>query len=381
MHNVLSHNFSPRVRLGIALLILANIPLFIVCHTSTLVSIEYKVSLGNVTVADQTVDANIAKSIRETYNSGAVLISFLIAIFSVSVPYIKLLTLLYLWLRPVNVVYRKRILSFFNSINKWAMIDIFVYTFIMSLFTYLHEIGPGIYIQIQPLFRTALMLFPFGVLAVSTLSLIIHRLNIEDERVRDSAVLHIPGVRSIYKIGYAIAMTVSTLLLWQGVQTCVINFQVKTIAGVVTNQYSMIQSFVNGLNVMDNAQAHFILNITALFVWVLPLASRMLKGFAVYTGHWEKIIRLVNCYMCLEVMICALFVCSKEIGYFLQDMTKDVCDNCMNISFETESGIWYLVSAYLIDLASDMVYSWFLKSERKAQDEFEQELRSELIGA
>lgn len=63
------------------------------------------------------------------------LLWFLVVAFSVVWPYVKLLTMLYLWLRPLDEGRRGRILVFLDQVGKWSLADNFI---MMLLFVFFY---------------------------------------------------------------------------------------------------------------------------------------------------------------------------------------------------------------------------------------------------
>ena len=86
---------------------------------------EVDASVTNIGMNILNKSSSITQTIQELYQSGNILVAFLILFFSIMVPFLKgLLVLSCITMK--NIVRKKKIFDFIKSIGKWSQADVFV---------------------------------------------------------------------------------------------------------------------------------------------------------------------------------------------------------------------------------------------------------------
>lgn len=130
-------------RLGIPLLLIADIGLFICSNASVGASVFVYFHFSNHTISsDSLFSFTLANSVRDMWNAGVYPLSLIIAIFSGAWPYLKVLMMLFAWLIPIPVKPRERMLMALDALGKWSLIDTIILVFMMVAFRF-NLIIPG----------------------------------------------------------------------------------------------------------------------------------------------------------------------------------------------------------------------------------------------
>lgn len=126
------------LKLAIPFLIIGNIGLFIVSNVSIGASVFVYFHLGsNHTISSSSLFSfTLSNSVHDMWVAGVYPLSLVIAIFSGTWPYIKLLAMLAVWLFPIKSKLRENILIVLDMMGKWSLIDAFVLVFMMVAFRF-----------------------------------------------------------------------------------------------------------------------------------------------------------------------------------------------------------------------------------------------------
>jgi uncharacterized paraquat-inducible protein A len=84
---------------------------------------------------------SLGNSVRDMWNAGVYPLSILIAVFSGSWPYIKLVIMLICWVSKLSIKSREYLLMAIDMLGKWSLIDAFVMTLMMVAFQF--HVGTG----------------------------------------------------------------------------------------------------------------------------------------------------------------------------------------------------------------------------------------------
>ena len=140
--SLFSHPVTPPwLRYGVPLCIVSNVVMFATANfAANGVTVLLEISFaGDQSVAIPVVGFDLATSIDDMWNAGAVALAIIIALASGAWPYAKQVLLLFAWFAPPTVLSADRRGSFLETLdilNKWSLIDLFVLVLMMVSFSF-----------------------------------------------------------------------------------------------------------------------------------------------------------------------------------------------------------------------------------------------------
>jgi len=397
------------LRYGIVLLILFNIGTFVSSNTSVGANVFIVLSVNDTHIELPSVFSfSLVNSVRDMWNAKVYALSLLVAVFSGSWPYVKLLILLFCWLTPpakLPLSYRENLLMFVDKLGKWSLIDAYVLILMMVAFRF-HVTSPEVQSQIgvvdayvQPEF--AFYSFLFATMLSLTLGHVI--LGLHDKTVstnkkvehhdRDSLANHTFHTdNGTYTCtGFGKTMIVLMLLITGGLITAgsilySFAFEFKGATGYILEldnrnpktSYSMITlgNFIPDASQDPNSVGvrwiqltffTFVLGVplahitVLLFLWLVPLTTKTKKRVFVLT-------EVLNAWSALEVFVISIMAALLEIRQFAQFIVGDKCnlvnqilsqyfdnllngdDRCFDVIATLDKGCWILFAACVIYL-------------------------------
>jgi hypothetical protein len=122
----------------VPLLLMGNLALFLLGHWSIGGSARVYIQLaGEELVLDDIYDISIAQIAMNLWNTGARATSTIVVLFSLTWPYVELLSILVLWFMPPQILSMQRrgvILTRLHMLGKWCMANVFVLLVVMAAF-------------------------------------------------------------------------------------------------------------------------------------------------------------------------------------------------------------------------------------------------------
>lgn len=119
--------------------------------------LDYIQNTNNITNNDFTWQKNyttsifqftLASSIKDFWDSKAYILAILIVTLSGIWPYIKLLILLFVWIKPINQITREKIIKFIDRFGKLSFIDLFVTLYMILSFHFIIQKQVKLYIYL-----------------------------------------------------------------------------------------------------------------------------------------------------------------------------------------------------------------------------------------
>lgn len=180
------------VRLIVPVILCVNIALFVGGHIIVAASVSVDFSLLGVNLSlDDFASFSLVESLKDMWNAGVYSIAIFLGLLSGAWPYMKVLSLFYLWLVPpprLPLAKRGSRLATLDLLGKWSLIDVFVLLLFMVAFNVKIE-NPNL--EVLPLdFYTVTVrvkpiwgLYSFSLGAV--LSLLTNNVSIQDGRFKN----------------------------------------------------------------------------------------------------------------------------------------------------------------------------------------------------
>ena len=307
-------------------LLVINCILYIWSHTHTLVRVNYdaKVSLNNsfIPLSSSFIDFDIIHSITLTWNSGAYLISTIITVFSLVLPYIKLIIL---------YVYSERGNHLLTIINKFAFIDIMFIGYMLCIFNWdsSKPVISTIYIDIIPVCYNSLVTFTLAILMTNVISLYI----CEEAKPKTNNILQ------------KLLLGISLLLLIFGMQMPFFSVTINALdVKEITTQYTSF-SLITFLITSTNWGMIFIgyIFLVGLIIYIFYLIASLYGNENVHSHN----IRLFS-FETFSVMIFAGYVTLIETDNITKEIATSVCNSeCFASTTTVGDSVWLLLFSYI----------------------------------
>jgi len=398
------------LRYGVALLILFNIGTFVSSNTSVGANVYIILSVNETHVQLPSLFSfSLVNSVRDMWNAKVYALSLLVAIFSGSWPYMKLLIILFCWLTPpakLPTSYRENLLSFVDKLGKWSLIDAYVLILMMVAFR-LHIVSPEVQskigmvdVYVEPAIGFYSFLFATMLsLTLGHVALGLHEKSLKVSKkpevdTRDSLANHTfhteKGTYTCTFFGKTVIVLLLLVTAGQITAGSILSsfaFEFKGATGYlleIDNQnpktyYSAISlgnfipfASINpsspGVRWIQGTFFTFVLAVplahisALLFLWLTPLTTKTKKRVFVLT-------EVLNAWSALEVFVVSIIAALLEIRQFAQFIVGDKCDmvnvilkeyfinllsgddRCFDVVATLDKGCWILFAAcgiYLI---------------------------------
>jgi Paraquat-inducible protein A len=354
------------------LLLLFNIGLFLSSNLSVGASVYVVLASGGVqTQLPSLFSFTLANSVVDMWRAHVYPLAILIALFSGTWPYLKLVLMLLSWLAPtwmLPVKRRERLLMALDALGKWSLIDAYVLVMMLVAFRLTIaaddldftvdvwvDVNYGFYSFLAATMMSLLLTHvtlavhrraeepPFpSFVGIEREALADHRYDLSDDREGAPRALNCTLFGKTFVVSFLIA-TVALVAVGSWVESFAFEFRglVGAALGIVpgqgaTTDYSVV-SLGNMLptTTLDEPngggirwlQATFftftlavplVHLVSLLLLWVLPLSHR--------TQHRAfVIVEILNAWSALEVFIVSLIAALLEIQQFAQFIIGDKC--------------------------------------------------------
>ena len=169
------------VRVLVPIVLVLNICLFIVAHTTISIVIGVAVDFaGDEFMIDRVFEFNFADGVRNTYKNGGYEMAIMLLIFAGIWPYFKCLLSLFLWFAPPQLVpaeSRGRMLLWIDAMNKLTVRDIFKFLVIIAVI-FIYVGGPFVFTEARDdLYSVKLIAVPGPAIYCGITAMIISRVS------------------------------------------------------------------------------------------------------------------------------------------------------------------------------------------------------------
>ncbi|KAH3761596.1 Paraquat-inducible protein A [Pelomyxa schiedti] len=368
------------LRIGVPALLLFNIVLFISSNTSGVASvfIAFTTGGGRFISFDPLIVFTLGESVHDMWVAGVWPLALLLALFSGTWPFVKLVSALLLWITPCKILSvrnREKCLMVLDALGKWSFLDsyfmlLMMVAFQMTIIFPVHD--PALYsfdtpfmieTYVEPFYGFPSFLIATVLsLCLSHLILALHRYCEDQALTRTeeapnyicalfSAASPKAGIATkvLLIIGMELLLLTSVAFLLLGISVHSFSFEFAGAAGwlldeigIPTSQNYSIMSLAlslpdSSLNPNDFSvrllQCVFLTSsvmlpilhmLTLAVMWVVPMRAKMHTAFYIFC-------EVLNAWGGIEVFVLALFASLLEVGQFVAFIVGGHCDTINQI--------------------------------------------------
>lgn len=326
---------------------------FLWTHLSMLLGFEYGLSLQGKTLASGRVDLNVTYSIREAYHSGAQGLSILIAVASVAMPYVKVLVLLATALLPS---WRKltALATGFDVVNRFALLDVYVYCIIVYMFTLVQPLPGGLMITLQPVVYAPMLVFVGLVVLTSVVG---QTLLVRRDQLNGAAFKPSLYARPLLGLGAVL----STFTAWVGWQQQAVTVGLRMPMMPAHNiSVSGLSVFARTVASPDQGEAVLgnLFAVSSLATVLVHAGVQLLAALSPKAHPWA----LHSFAWCgTDVLVVALVIAAYQVGPFAETIFATACSTpCLEVTSSLHyTGVSWLILSALVGWLS---YVGFAKS-------------------
>jgi len=371
-------------RAGVVVSILACMALFINSNSDPeAVVVMANIYAGDVVIHSPPVFAfGLAGTVSDMWEAKVYALSILIAFFSGAWPYIKLCSMLAMWVLPPAIVSpstRENVFIWLDILGKWSLIDVNVMVMMMVAFYFTLVLGPELIIEVIVVSNFGFFGFLLATMASLGIGHIVlagHRL-VHDPKIdfqqpeavkRESVMSHLfLGSRSFYKdiffdkerlpqadkpevrVGYTctgrvfvvVCILVTAGMTVVGTFLNTFNFEFKGLVGLMLKDAADIEyGYVQVGNALPRASGEpndfsvrwiqvcyylfglgmpLALLATLLFLWLVPLSLHRQRQVFILA-------EILNAWTALDVFCVSILAALMELQQFAAFIVGDSCD-------------------------------------------------------
>eukprot|EP00047_Mylnosiga_fluctuans_P012973 m.28709 g.28709 ORF g.28709 m.28709 type:complete len:786 (+) comp4583_c0_seq1:895-3252(+) len=393
-------------RLSIVALIWISIGLFVFSNSNVGAAVHIVLTIGGKEhVLPSIFEFSLANSVHDMWVAGVYPLSLIIAIFSGTWPYLKLLIMQFCWIAPTRLLSTKRRETIFmvvDALGKWSLIDTIIMALMIVAFRFSvasqdHQTVMDVIVDPE----IGIYTFVCGTM----LSLIVGHLCLNLDRsvtyprdvlnlaLSEKEALHnhhfrVEGMLTRFtRLGKAILpalILISTGTMLAGALIESFNFDFQGAAALVlqlvgvspkrgysllslaeeipssaANPHSIGVLFLQGVFILFTLGMPLAHLASMLFLWLFPLTLK--QQHVVF-----RAVEIFNAWSALDVFVLAIIVSLVELGQFAQFMVGDSCDTiniilkeyfdhaldghdtCFTVVATLSQGCWVLFGAAFI---------------------------------